>query len=187
MRQSTPLPDGVDLVPITTSELPELARVLKASYVETQDCPNWWFSAASMTSSKAMEPWVRLNRGAGCCSACMDRSRERLVNRASDGGGELVYLGLSREVRGNGYGQMMLDHALHRVAASQCQMTLAVDSRNTPGVSSTRERVSVAPPDGTPSFGRSWTAKRGRQVVHRLSTTDSGNMHLRSSAKTFTP
>ena len=62
MRQSTPLPDGVDLVPITTSELPSCTGpqgVLR----ETQDCPNSVASAASMTSSKAMEPWVRLNRG----------------------------------------------------------------------------------------------------------------------------
>ena len=138
MRQSTPLPDGVDLVPITTSELPELARVLKASYVETQDCPELGglrriddiIEGHGAVGTVEPGGWMLL-RVHGSFEGAI------LVNRASDGRGhELVYLGLSREVRGNGYGQMMLDHALHRVAASQSRrMTLAVDSRNTPALS----------------------------------------------------
>ena len=46
---------------------------------------------------------------------------------------ELVYLGLSPEARGKGWGDLMMREAMHRVAADgRKKLTLAVDSINAP-------------------------------------------------------
>lgn len=114
-----------------------LARALERSYERTQDCPELCGLRAtrdviaSHMATGAFDParwWViRLNGVAeGCCllNYCP-------VNRAL----ELVYLGLSVELRGMGLARRVLEHALSNSAVRDArEVTCAVDSRNTPAV-----------------------------------------------------
>ena len=132
------LPAGIELVPITTDELPDLAGVLEASYIETQDCPELGGLRRTQDIIEGhgaigtVEPggWTLLRVDGRFHGAV-------LVNQSSDARGhELVYLGLSKDVRGNGYGKLLLDHAIHRVIGNRSRsMTLAVDTRNQPAIS----------------------------------------------------
>ena len=135
---ATPLPSGVELVPITTAELPELATVLEASYIDTLDCPE-------LSGLRHIEDIIEGHGAIGTVEpggwtllrVDGEFSGAILVNRASDDQGhELVYLGLSPQVRGNGYGRLLLHHALQRITGARSRrLTLAVDSRNTPAIS----------------------------------------------------
>lgn len=135
-------PAGFSIV--TFSSLPAATRdaalinLLDQTYLETLDCPELCGLRettdilASHKSTGLYDPayWF-LVLHAGQAAGCM------LLNRCPDQRTvELVYLGLTKPVRGQGLGRALMEHA-HRVfpADGFDSICCAVDRRNTPAMS----------------------------------------------------
>jgi ribosomal protein S18 acetylase RimI-like enzyme len=142
-RTETPWPEGVRVAPLTS--FPEsqrdamLLKVLEESYQDTLDCPELCGLRetpdilASHYATGVFDPsiWfiVMHREGAGeVARGCMLLSRvpeQRVV--------ELVYIGLSPEVRGKGLGRRLLDLGIRNAAEARLDaVTCAVDCRNDP-------------------------------------------------------
>lgn len=115
-----------------------LIEALDASYVGTLDCPELCGlrdSADILDSHRATgehDPslWRLVERDDGATAVCLFS----LSNEGRDG--ELVYLGLSPELRGQGLGGWLLDQGLADIASRGCRRALcAVDLRNAPALS----------------------------------------------------
>jgi ribosomal protein S18 acetylase RimI-like enzyme len=139
-----PWPDDITIAPIANpldftpaGDGTALARALEATYTDTLDCPELCglrHTRDVITSHMAtgeFDPkrwWIIRRSGApeGCCllNHCP-------ANRAV----ELVYLGISPNLRGRRLARRLLIHALTRVDAPDArEITCAVDTRNTPAV-----------------------------------------------------
>jgi ribosomal protein S18 acetylase RimI-like enzyme len=126
-------PEGVTVVPITTSLESDLAAALEASYEDTADCPE-------LHGLRRIEDVIESHRGTGS----FDPSLWWVVRRHGEPAGalllnqcpdldhcELVYLGLAPSLRGLGMGRRLLrmgigalERRVHRA------LTCAVDARN---------------------------------------------------------
>lgn len=137
-----PWPEGVTVTRVSdpmdfgpTGDGTALERALELSYADTLDCPELCGLRStrdvivSHMSTGAFDParwWVIRRSGApeGCC----------LLNHCpSNHAIELVYLGVSRRLRGVGLARRVLEHALtHAGARDTREITCAVDTRNIP-------------------------------------------------------
>jgi ribosomal protein S18 acetylase RimI-like enzyme len=113
-----------------------LSAALESSYEGTLDCPELCGMRsmadviASHESTGVFDPsrwWLMLkdDRPVGCCLLSHCPANESV---------ELVYLGLSPEVQGQGFGARFLTHALQalQLAEPVHEVTCAVDRRNIP-------------------------------------------------------
>lgn len=136
-------PDGITVRPITglsmntpTSDGSLLGVALESSYEGTLDCPELCGMRtmsdviASHQSTGVFDPnrwWLMLreNRPVGCCL---------LSHCPANNSVELVYLGMSPEVQGQGLGTRLLKHALQslQIDGQVYEVTCAVDRRNVP-------------------------------------------------------
>ena len=143
------LGDDISIEPWDPRNRGEMIDLLDRSYEETLDCPG-------LTSMRRTEDileghiasgiftpeWWHLLRVDGRPEGVL------LFNRSSDGETiELVYLGISRKIRGRGLGRVLLTHGLASLDnASGRAIVLAVDRNNSPAVRLYRRagfRVSV--------------------------------------------
>lgn len=150
VRQEPSWPQGVRVVPL--SSVPEserdqtLLRVLEESYQETLDCPELCGLRetpdilASHYATGVFDPslWFLVmlqEHGGEVARGCMLLSRvpeQRVM--------ELVYIGLSPEVRGKGLGGRLLEFGVRIAAEARVDaMTCAVDCRNEPARKMYRE------------------------------------------------
>ena len=128
-------PEGVTVRHWGEGDDPALVRALERSYVDTLDCPELSRirrPAEVLESHRASGRWESrlwwLVRRAGRPEGAM------LFNpSASSGTIELVYLGLSPSLRGEGLGASLLTFGLsHLIGRSEQTVTCAVDQRNAP-------------------------------------------------------
>jgi ribosomal protein S18 acetylase RimI-like enzyme len=126
-------PPGVEVIEFARGTTIDLERALERSYMDTADCPELCgmrSTADVVASHKSIGKWdphlwftVRLGgepHGALLMNPCPDQ-----------GVVELVYLGLSPDLRGNGLGSRVLEWGLSRVAhRAERTMMCAVDERN---------------------------------------------------------
>lgn len=121
---------------------PLLLKVLEASYVDTQDCPELCGMRtttdilASHYATGVFDPtlwfvvFLRDASGVEVPAGCMLLSRV-LEQRAL----ELVYVGLSKAARGKGIGAKLMELALQKAAEPRIDaITCAVDCRNQPAL-----------------------------------------------------
>lgn len=131
----SPLRNPTDFTP--DGDGSALARALDGTYEQTMDCPELCGLRAtrdviaSHMATGVFDPkrwWLLRRDGApeGCC----------LLNHCPNNHAiELVYLGLSPRVRGQGLGRRLLEHALRRVGEAPArEVTCAVDTRNLPAI-----------------------------------------------------
>jgi ribosomal protein S18 acetylase RimI-like enzyme len=140
-----PLPAGIEIRPL--SQLPTddhdhvIIQALDRSYRETMDCPELCgmrSTADILVSHRATGTWTpdlwwviyKDAQPQGCLllNPCPDQQSI-----------ELVYLGLSPELRNQGLGSRVLRHGLatalaHRLGRNAEEVTCAVDTRNTPAM-----------------------------------------------------
>jgi len=128
------LPAGVTIDPWRRGDS-TLISVLDASYERTLDCPGLCglrrtedILAGHLAAGRFVPGlWSILRTGARAVGA--------LLLSPSHSGGEidLVYLGLAPEVRGRGFGRLLLSHGLHQLAGRrEALIALAVDRSNAP-------------------------------------------------------
>lgn len=149
-RQEPNWPQGVRVVPLTSVPEPQrdqtLLRVLEESYHQTLDCPELCGLRetpdilASHYATGVFDPalWFLVmfqHNGVEVARGCMLLSRvpeQRVM--------ELVYIGLSPEVRGKGLGGRLLEFGVRIAAEARVDaMTCAVDCRNEPARKMYRE------------------------------------------------
>jgi len=135
------LPDGVRLDRFRGFDVPsdveDLHTALDRSYEDTLDCPGLTGlrttpdiieSHASVGLFDPRNWWIARHEGSpeGCV----------LLNRLHDHRTiELVYIGVSKRLRGRSLGRTLLPRAVRRVAGGPAEMlTCAVDTRNTPAL-----------------------------------------------------
>lgn len=142
-ESGTGWPEGVCVKKL--SEIPErdrdttLIKALDGSYEDTLDCPELCGLRSveqileSHRATGVFDPsswWVvfKDNQPSGCCL---------LTHCPASDAVELVYIGLSKRVRGLGLGKRVLAHALRtmRQTVSVRELTCAVDRRNKPAQS----------------------------------------------------
>jgi ribosomal protein S18 acetylase RimI-like enzyme len=140
--QTPPWPAGVVVRPVRSVSRGDpdralLAEALDRSYEATLDCPGLCGLREtddvidSHLSTGQFDPalwWLVLKdgRGSGCVlfSPCPEQSTV-----------ELVYLGLSRELRGQGLARRLLDYGLSRLGGpARLSVTCAVDRQNAPAI-----------------------------------------------------
>lgn len=123
-----------------------MVAALDRSYVDTLDCPELCGLRETgdiLLSHRATGRWdpalwwvVYLD---GSPEGCL------LLNRAADrAGAELVYLGLSPALRGQGLGARLLTYGLARLGRAGGEVNCAVDERNEPAIRLYR-RMGFAP------------------------------------------
>jgi ribosomal protein S18 acetylase RimI-like enzyme len=128
-------PEGVSVRNWTQGDDPALTRALERSYEDTLDCPE-------LSKIRRPEEVLESHRAAGHWEPNLwwlvrlhgQPEGAMLFNPspASDTV-ELVYLGLSRALRGKRLGTTLMNYALSRlVARTERSVTCAVDQRNTP-------------------------------------------------------
>ena len=141
-KRSDPLPQGVTIKRISdlgrVSVDKTLVQALDRTYIDTLDCPELCGlretkdvleSHRDTGTYDPMSWWMVLDKGEphGCAlfSPCPD------VHAA-----ELVYLGLSPQLRGKGLGRLLLMKGLEELRDQHPSwaMTLAVDHRNAPAI-----------------------------------------------------
>lgn len=130
---------GVELVPFPKATDARLAHALKATYIDTLDCPGlsemrpiedviashratgehdptWWWLLRDQQSGQ--------DAGALLLSPCPDQSNV-----------ELVYVGLAPTLRRRGIARALLRFAIHTVAErAETALACAVDERNEPAL-----------------------------------------------------
>jgi ribosomal protein S18 acetylase RimI-like enzyme len=125
----------VDFVTVSQAGQAALARVLSASYQDSLDCPELnglrpidsVIAAHRSTGVYDPELW-ELVRVAGRDAGCLLLSQ--LPNAPV---AEVVYMGVGREFRRKGLGEILLHRALEHSHARQARrLTLVVDERNAP-------------------------------------------------------
>jgi mycothiol synthase len=133
-----PLPTDLQLLSLAAANFNRLGAIIDHSYIETRDCPalNGVRSIEDVLegyrSIGLFDPaWWFIVRGGNRDIGCL-----LLTNHNNSGQWELVYLGLSPDVRGRGYARSLVRKA-QRLArdAGAGQLVLAVDADNAPAVS----------------------------------------------------
>jgi ribosomal protein S18 acetylase RimI-like enzyme len=154
-HQNKPLiPDQLKLVTYEEAHRSDLATALEGSYLNTLDCPGLRglrdiddvINGHQSTGHFDPSLWtlaIHDDQPVGCV----------LINESTTGRqAELVYLGLSPQVRGKGYGNVLTRHAMWLAARERLHfLSLAVDLKNTPaltlyeslGFSVTNHRLAV--------------------------------------------
>lgn len=129
--------EGVSIEQWDPRSREEMISLLDRSYEETLDCPGLTgmrrtedILEGHIASGIFTPEWWHLLRVDGRPEGVL------LFNRAHDGETiELVYLGISREIRGRGLGRVLLTHGLAALdSASGRAIVLAVDRNNAPAV-----------------------------------------------------
>jgi mycothiol synthase len=115
----------------------QFAETILRSYEQSQDCP-------ALNGRRGIEDIIAGHKATGDFDPkrwmlMYDESGPvavMLLNRSPHSDGvELVYLGLVPEARGHGVGDLMMRVALASIAKDgRCQVSLAVDARNTPAL-----------------------------------------------------
>jgi GNAT superfamily N-acetyltransferase len=133
--QPPQLPDEVSLEGYTDQSRPLFEQMLEASYEQTLDCPDLHAMRrvgdvlTGHMSVGEFDPrlWTLLK-------VADEPAGVLLLNRVPEQRCvELVYLGLARAYRGQGFGRLLMDHALGQCARiGQRTLALAMDQRNTP-------------------------------------------------------
>jgi ribosomal protein S18 acetylase RimI-like enzyme len=130
-----PLPPAVELINYSAQTNDLFARTIARSYEQSLDCPG-------LSGLREMEDVVIGHKGAGD----FDPSLWFLLTEHHEPRGvlllaiathadalELVYLGLTPEARGKGFGELLMKLALLSVVRhNRSELTLAVDARNAP-------------------------------------------------------
>ncbi|MEE2682202.1 MAG: GNAT family N-acetyltransferase [Planctomycetota bacterium] len=135
-KQATP-PEGSSFRSYRSEDRTMLEQLLARTYIETLDCPGL-VGLRRMNdildghmNSGIFKPdwWTILSFEGSPAGAC-------LINRARDEKvAELVYLGITPEMRGKGMGRALLAHALFKISeTAQKTVVLAVDESNTPAM-----------------------------------------------------
>lgn len=131
------LQDDVSIEPWDPRNRDEMISILDRSYQETLDCPGLTglrrtedILEGHIASGIFTPEWWHLLRVDGRTEGVL------LFNRASDKATiELVYLGISRDIRGRGFGRVLLSHGLAALdGESGRAIVLAVDRNNAPAV-----------------------------------------------------
>jgi ribosomal protein S18 acetylase RimI-like enzyme len=131
------LPGNMHFISYSPERHALFARTISATYTDSLDCPalNGRRDIEDILAGhKAVgnfdpNTWFLLSDGDEALGAS-------LLNRSPHSEAmELVYFGLVPLARGKGIGDLLMEHALHACTAANCrQITLAVDSRNTPAL-----------------------------------------------------
>lgn len=154
---TTSWPAGITVTNWKRGDDADLAHALERSYIETLDCPGLCGLRdtadviASHRGTGVFDPsywWIirkdHSPQGAMLFNPCPDQSTI-----------ELVYIGLSPDVRGHGLGRTLMHTALAALAGRrEHTVTCAVDTRNTPamrlysalGFDSFAERIALVRP-----------------------------------------
>lgn len=129
------LPDEVALAAYTPQSRPVFEQMLEASYEQTLDCPDLHTMRQAhdvLTGHMSVgefdpQLWTLLK-------VADEPAGVLLLNRVPEQRCvELVYLGLARAFRGQGYGRLLMQHALAQCARiGQRVLALAMDQRNVP-------------------------------------------------------
>lgn len=131
------LPPGVELRTAGDVNEPgpraELAQALERSYIDTRDCPD-------LCGLRDVEDVIDSHRATGRFNPalwwvvyrCGKPEGALLLSPFPDQSSvELVYLGIGPELRGNGLGRVLMEHAIDAAAqAGAIEMTCAVDMQN---------------------------------------------------------
>ena len=141
-RKPVTPPEGSEFRSYRPEDRDVVEDLLARTYIDTLDCPGLVGLRAmndivdGHMNSGIFKPdwWTILSVGDSAVGAC-------LINKARDGkAAELVYLGITPEMRGRGCGRTLLSHALWKVAqTTQKTVVLAVDESNTPALAMYRE------------------------------------------------
>ena len=119
-----------------------LLEALERSYIDTLDCPELCgLRARRRTCWRPTATRASLIRArGGCCFWRAARTGALFSNCPELHSAELVYLGLSPQLRGRGLGRLMLSKGIDEVHRQHptWAMTLAVDHRNGPAAASVR-------------------------------------------------
>lgn len=132
-----PLPPGVELRSAGDVTQPgpraALARALECSYVDTLDCPE-------LCGLRLVDDVIDSHRATGCHDPALwwvvylrDQPEGALLLSPfpEQSSVELVYLGIGPELRGNGLGQVLMEHGIDAAwRAGAIEMTCAVDMHN---------------------------------------------------------
>ncbi|MEE2906318.1 MAG: GNAT family N-acetyltransferase [Planctomycetota bacterium] len=131
------LPQGLELVTYEESRRSDLIAALEASYEDTLDCP-------SLRGLRKTDDVITGHQSTGQYKATLwTLAMENgapvgaiLINQSNRGNqAELVYIGLASQVRGRGWGRVLLSHGLALAASDRLQqLSLAVDLENTPAM-----------------------------------------------------
>ena len=146
---SPTLDEDVTIEAWNPEERKKMISLLESTYKDTLDCPG-------LTSMRSTNDILEGHIASGVFTPKwwhvlhVDGKPEgvALFNRSSDGNTiELVYLGISREIRGRGLGKILLTHGLSALdGESGRAIVLAVDRENSPAIHLYRRlgfRVSV--------------------------------------------
>jgi ribosomal protein S18 acetylase RimI-like enzyme len=127
----------LDLEPYREANHERLARIVESTYEATLDCPRLdgvrktEDVLAGYRSAGAFDPgWWLIVRHADRDVGCL-----LLADQPRHDSMELVYMGLIREARGQGWGRLLARHAqwlAHQ--AGRTRLVLAVDAINTPAI-----------------------------------------------------
>jgi ribosomal protein S18 acetylase RimI-like enzyme len=140
VQESTPvsLPEGFDLLTYESANHALFAQAILQSYEQSLDCPR-------LNGRRDIEDVITGHKATGTFDPTLwhllrERGEPRGVLILSpaphNDSVELVYLGLAPPARGRGLASRLMQMALNAVHARQRQeLTLAVDSRNTPALS----------------------------------------------------
>lgn len=131
------LPENLELVTYEESRRPDLITALESSYEDTLDCPSLRglrktddvITGHQSTGRYKPELWtLAMEKGVPVGAI--------LINQSTRGNqAELVYIGLAAQVRGRGWGRVLLSHGLSLAARVRFQqLSLAVDLENTPAM-----------------------------------------------------
>ena len=132
------VPPDIELIPLDDGLETVLSSVLEASYEGTLDCPGLCGLRQTQDIIAGHRAMGKVEPG-GWMLLKVDAQIEGVVmiNRAADDSSyELVYLGISQNVRNRGLGRFLLEEVLHRFSGrGPRRMTLAVDANNAPALS----------------------------------------------------
>ena len=135
--RAEPLPDDITIESWDPRNRAEMIDLLERSYEETLDCPGLTglrrtedILEGHLSAGVFMPEWWSILKVDGKAEGVL------LFNRAADGNTiELVYLGMSRSVRGRGLGRLLLTNGLAALDnADGRAVVLAVDRTNAPAV-----------------------------------------------------
>ena len=148
------VPGDLKLVTYDESRREDLRLTLEASYEETLDCPGLRGLRSTDDVIKGHQSTGHYDASLWTLAFVKDKPVGCvLINESSSGRqAELVYLGLSPQARGKGYGKIMARHAMSLAAGQRLRLlSLAVDMNNKPalnlygslGFTATNHRLAV--------------------------------------------